>query len=106
HLLCILHREPSDVALRCLAAKWHTAIDKHADLGHAVALKVAAEVGGDLDRDLEVTAAEAAIEFVACADWRRIAEKPRERREGLDESPALGCPILIKRAETQILDVE
>src|SRR5262249_9394939 len=106
HLLRILHREPSDIALRSLAAKRHAAIDKHADLRHAAALKVAAEVARDLDRDLEVTAAETAIELIDGADWRRIAEIPRDRRERLDESAAFGRPILIERAETQILDIE
>jgi len=55
-----------------------------ADLRHAVALKVAAEVGRDLNGNLDVTAAEAAIEFLAGADGRRIAEIPRDRSERLD----------------------
>src|SRR5262249_12494437 len=106
HLLRILHREARDVALRSLAAKWHAAIDPHADLGHAVALKVAAEVGRDLDGNLDVTAAEAAIEFPAGADGRRIAKIPRDRSERLDQISAFRRPILIERTETQILNIE
>jgi hypothetical protein len=63
-----------------------------------VALKVAAEVGRDLDGNLDVTAAEAAIEFFGGADERGIAEIPRDRSERLHQISAFRRPILIETA--------
>src|SRR5262249_42769280 len=66
----IFRRERRDVALGGLGPERHTAIEPHSDVGCAAAHQVATEARWDLDRNLEVAAAEPAIELLAGADRR------------------------------------
>src|SRR5262249_61215535 len=68
--------------------------------------KVAAERRRDLESELEIAAAEAAIQLLAAADRRPLVEITRASRERLDQSTALGRSILVENTQAQILDVE
>src|SRR5262249_20410562 len=88
-------------------AERHTAIQPHGDSRRAAGLKITTEGWRNLDGDLEVTAAEPAVKFLAGADRRRdFVEGPWGGREGPDQTSTLRCSILVESAEAQMLDIE
>src|SRR5262249_53447543 len=94
-------------ALGRLGAERHATIQPHGHVGRATAQLIATEARRDLDGDLEVAAAEPAIELLAGADRRwHFVEVAPARRERLDQASALGGAILIESAKAQVFDIE
>src|SRR5262249_56028498 len=94
--------ERRNVALHRLGAERHAAIEPDRDLGRAVVRKVAAERRRDLESELEVAAAEAAIQLLAAADRRPLVEIARASRERLDPRTPPPPSILAQNPPTPI----